>query len=365
MAPAHLEDWAAELLDGRAGAEVLDEMRAHYASDCSLVSKVSLVRRMVMDATPKKGQRNTHPSYKKALAKLKALEPKQADACAERLRLFLAAPLRTQHYEWRRHRHKDFCFDSPAVDAVFESMRPLPENMDDFHVPGDTFAACAERGRETRMLRNENATNIEDGEGVLDRLAALLKDPGERSISELIIGIAGCSGRRLAEAANQRTAFSAWPRHERGVLFDGQLKKSGLNKFAAYPVPLVGVDASTFLKAVAALHHKQGDIRNLTNEQLTTRYQSNARKVLLALFPEMRKLHELRSFYAAAVFTLYDWERKTFSRVLMYVLGHASMQTFFNYNAMQVEGLPPGAYGTFPVDLTTKKNKASPRGSSP
>lgn len=366
--------WAQALLTKRkTAATVLAEMKAHFASTCTLASKVSLVRKFYLTAHPKdemiaKGY--LHPTLEPALERLErasaALDP--SSKCARWVRDFLEADAHKQYIQWSKHDSQRFCFKEQDVEAALKAMKILPDRLDGFRIDKSDFKQCLlERERRT-LEANERLIEVRDGDALVEQVAALLTSPETRTYQELIVGLCGCSGRRMSEVANPHTTFEPFPGSERGVLFGGQLKKSSLDPYPAYAIPLVGVTAKTFLAAARALRKKQGDaLAGLSISEIGSRYQSNISKNLAsyvpALFdayhrarkthkppdppPKKPTLHDLRGFYAYAAFTAFAPWRKSFPRVLMYLLGHASMKNFFNYDDFDVDNFTL-AYGPFP-----------------
>ena len=387
-------EWAQQLLDGAKGTAVLEKMQKAYPSACTLASKVSLVRKFYLTAHPKdemveKGY--LHKSYAPALAELEAavesLNPK--GECAGWVRRFLEANLHAQYKQWSMHRSERFCFSEGAVEAALKGMQIFPDRMSGFHISSSTYKKCQVQRQQRTIDHNENLIEVADGDALVAQVAALLATPEKRTLSELIVGLCGCSGRRMSEIANPETTFerlSTSADHERVVVFGGQLKKSELQPYPAYPIPLVGTTANAFLAAVTALRKKQGrKLDGLTIAQIGSRYQSNISKCLPELVPALfdtharaettsakttrrpadpppRKptLHDLRGFYAYASFHAFSPWRKTFPRVLMYLLGHASMGTFFNYDDFDVGNFTL-AYGPFPLKIVKPRAKAGDR----
>tara|TARA_B100000683_G_scaffold77283_1_gene76428 strand:- start:11006 stop:12208 length:1203 start_codon:yes stop_codon:yes gene_type:complete len=378
---ARLEAWTSALLtnaktkkeDAEKVHKVLKEMRAHYKSDCSFMSKVSMVKRNFMDATPSASQTNTHRDFEKSKKKLRdvlqGLDPKSA--CAKRIAGFLdeSTPLRVQYREWKRYQNPDFCEKESAVKNVFSSMKVLPDFMDAFTADVQTFHKCKKLSEKNLEARHDKVMQLKNGNALLRKFVAILEDAEilndpSKGRSELIIALCAVSGRRMAEILNPHSKFRPYAGSKRGVVFDGQLKKHALEGFKPYAVPLIGVDASTFIKALKAFRTKQGDgDSSLSLRELSAKYQSNAGAKLKVLMqddgkPLFRKFHNLRTFYVAGVMELYDWGAKGKSRVLQKILGHKSMKTFHNYSDMEVTGFSQDIYGTFPLSVDESMSDA-------
>lgn len=357
--------WVDRLLRGEEGARIVAEMRAHYKTDCSLLTSISAAKRLFMTTTPSAGQANRHPSLRASLDELEG-EAKRlgdADPCAAMIRAFLRADLRTKYAEWRRRPHlQPGCVHTEAVQRIFSRMRILPANMDSFRAPSATLQECIADSEEARLAKSETMNLVPNADAVLARAVALLETPPERTLSELIVALCLVSGRRFGEIASPRSRF--WPMepsYAHGVVFEGQLKQTNLRAPSAYAIPLLGATAAQFLAAVDALRSRQDPaLEKRSQREISSLYQSNARKYLQTAFPEFRKTHELRAFYATCVFRAFDWKRLSEPRVLMYVLGHQNMNYFVNYNAVQVRRLT-ASYGEFPVDITARGDRAPRR----
>ena len=138
-----------------------------------------------------------------------------------------------------------------------------------------------------------------------------------------------------------------------GVMFSGQLKQTKLKAPPPYAIPIIGVTATRFLEGVDNLRARQStDLFKKGQSEISSLYQSNARKYLNAELPVFRKLHELRAFYASCVYKAFDWKRLSEPRVVMYILGHQNMNFFVNYNSVQLHGLT-ASYGEFPVHIAS------------
>lgn len=377
-APQHIEQAVQDLLRASALSDeekaiaavsaVHKQLRARYSAserggknpECTLMSKMSLVKGLYMDATPGKGEANEHPTLRRSIAALKELIPKvKSEECRQNLKKFVDAstPLKARYKEWKRSRTDDFCVDmkdEPEVLRVFKDMKILPAAMDHFHLDIATFRACMRKSTKALEEKNETAAVVNNADAVLDRLRDLVRE--RSNMFRLLVGLLGCSGRRTTEVASQRSAFCATS-HPQVVMFRGQLKRNSLHEAPPFPIPIIGVTAREWLDALAALREDQGPMpEDQTNRGVSVRFQSNSRKQMLKHitkdFPGLATLHDLRSFYAAVVYKSFDWKNFTFPRVVKQVLGHTSMKQFFNYNALQVSGLSVH-YGPFPQDVST------------
>ena len=147
MPPPRVEDWVQRLLDGEDGARIVDEMEHYYSTDCTIISKVSYVRKMYMQAVPGPGQSNTHPTLAATLEKPeKAASSLGSDnECARLVRLFLEAPLHIKYRESRKRPPlKEDCRYTEEIQQLFAEMKVLPDSMDSFRVDQHMVVECIE-----------------------------------------------------------------------------------------------------------------------------------------------------------------------------------------------------------------------------
>lgn len=358
MPAKHMIQWVDRLLNGEEGFVIVAEMRQHYSTDCSLMTRISAARRLFMTAKPSAKQSNRHPSLKASIDELK----READhlgsshPCSDMIRDFVNADLRTMYAEWRRRPHLQHgCVHTEAVQRIFAKMRVLPANMDSFRAPTATLQECIAESEDAKLEKSETMTPIANADKILSKAAQVLKRPDEHTLSELIVALCIASGRRLGEIASPRSHFWAMARgYEHGVMFSGQLKQTKLKPLPPYAIPIIGVSAPQFLDGIKNLRSRQEhDLVHKTQSDISSLYQSNARKYLKAELPVFRKIHELRAFYAACVFRAFDWKRLSEPRVVMYILGHQNMNFFVNYNSVQLSGLT-ASYGEFSVEISSR-----------
>ena len=404
MPSKHMQAWVKRLLDGEEGSTIVAEMRQRYSTDCSLMTRISAARRLYMTSAPSGKQTNRNPTLSASVRELEREAEKLGSAhpCSKMIRLFTEADLRTMYGEWRRRPHlQPGCVHTGPVQTIFEKMRVLPSNMDSFRAPTVTLQECIAENEEARLRKSETMSVVEDADKILAKAVAILREPESRTLSEVIVSLCIVSGRRLGEIASPRSRF--WPMtgdggdggdggderlaHElaprrlhltggrvqaapagkdgksavyyaHGVMFEGQLKQNRLLPLPPYAIPLVGATAAQFLAGIANLRSRQDDdLSKRTQSEISSLYQSNARKYIKAEIPAFRKQHEARAFYAACVYKAFDWKRLSEPRVVMYVLGHQNMNFFVNYKSVQI-GKFSASYGEFPVNITSRKEQA-------
>ena len=356
---ARIRLWAQRLLDGEPGSTIVREMRRHYNSVASLKACVSVLRRHFMDADLKRGQRQVHPSYPATLKKLRALHRALdrkcnkkicLSACRDKLKGFLEAPLRRQVALVRNHLRKKFCFGVEAVDKVFAGgLKLLPDNMAGLRITAEEHEACRAREVATQLRRNEAMLVVKNGNALLQKLCRLAGRPERVSLPALILALCGLSGRRFAEIVNGRSTFSAVRHTKFGCRFLGQLKKQP--PVLAYDIPLLA-PFSVFQHALKVLRRRQREdnarFDQLSNADATTRWQPRARVELPKLFPCLKRPHDLRALYAAAVHSAFDFGPITFNRVCMQVLGHSSLAQSLAYNTVLLKRFTQD-FGRFPL----------------
>lgn len=355
-----MKSWVNRLLSGEDGSKIVDEMRDHYKTDCSLMTRISTARRLFMTAIPTAKQRNRHESFDASLVDLKREADKlgSSNPCAQNIQEFLSVDLRHMYAEWRRRPYlQPGCVYTEPVQSIFKAMKILPDNMDSFRVPRATLHECLAESGEARIEKNEVVTVVQRADQIFTRISVFLNDPHSCNLSELIVALCIVSGRRLGEIASPRSSFYAMvPKYEHGVMFSGQLKQTKLQATEAYAIPILGVSASVFLLAINALRARQDpQLATRLQSEISGLYQSNARKYLYGEFPMFHKIHELRTFYAACVFQSFEWSH-AFPRVVMYILGHSNLDYFIHYNSIQIEGYHE-FYGKFPVDVVSVRTK--------
>lgn len=357
----HMRAWVDRLLDGEEGSRVVAEMREHYSTDCSLLSRISEAKRFFMTFTPSPTQSNRHPTLAASVADLKREAERLGDShpCSAMIRDFVDADLRTMYAEWRRRPHlKPGCVHTEAVQSIFKKMRVLPNNMDSFRAQTATLHECIAEAEEARLAKSENMSVVPSADEILALAKSILEAPASRTLSELLVALCIASGRRFGEIASPRSRFwSMTPAYAHGVMFSGQLKQRTLQPKPPYAIPLVGASATQFLAGVANLRKRQDpDLARKSQSQITARYLSNARKYQKTEIPTIRHIHELRAFYAACVLKAFQWNRVNDPRVLMYILGHQTTDFYSNYNSVKIGGFTT-FYGTFPVSITSHPSR--------
>ena len=65
-------------------------------------------------------------------------------------------------------------------------------------------------------------------------------------------------------------------------------------------------------------------------------------------FPFLNCAHDLRTAYASMAYRAFDWDRATFNRVAMKILGHVSLAQSLAYNNVDIQNFTL-SLGKFPL----------------
>ena len=350
MPSSIIRSWCRQLESGEDGKIVLKEMRAHYATECSLRSAISELRRHYLETS-----KRMHPSYVDGLKKLKRThDSMKADSdCAKKISKFIGEDARGHRYLLRKHASREFCTGSADIDKILAGMRVLPDNVGAVRIGLEASQRCEASQTEARIAKNENVVIVKDGAQLMKSMEAILNDAHSHNLPHVILALCSVSGRRFTEICSPRTSFKSVPHTEYGAAFTGQLKtKNG----ATYEIPLL-VRFTLFASALSTLREAQGpELRKMSNKDIATRYQGNASRLLDWLVPELTHPHQLRACYASISSQVFDFKHPTmkgrtptFNRIAMQILGHASLAQSLAYNSVQVKGLKGRSLGEFPL----------------
>lgn len=398
-----LDQWVEQLLNvGGDGAEVVESMRAHYkaiagdnhksqrANECTLRSKVSLVKRLALEAKPGPGQSNTHHDFQKGIKTLKEHHEKllktrgtAAKRSAEAIGKFLSMDLVTKAKEvgfCMRHSDEDpspLCQGIAANKAAynaFRKLRVLPKKFESFHVTPSEERACSTRAKDAllrkKKLRITSAvTLLAHTEEVLEQAqAARTKQRSGMHPPPLEVALALllASGRRTVEVLNGRSSFEALAGTKYGCVFTGQVKAPRERRVSGFKIPLL-VPFSLFDEGLAYLQEWQktnqkggmAKVSALSNREISVRYQSSLSKWLRvrgfssALPKGEATAHSMRAIYMRLVLCMFqfgdgEWRDK---RIAKYCLGHTSrsMSDFYDHVAFDDEGAVRKRHGGVPL----------------
>jgi hypothetical protein len=350
-----LEQYVTELLYGATAEDVLIQMRARYASDCTMISQVSKLKKAFMKRAPlMPGQVQTHPDHDAGLERLRVvLEAARDDMSADvrdAVRRLIDAPsLRERYLRARKLRREQL---SEPVREALSALRLVPDEVDKLTAGKDALDACDRRASTQRLKKNSNLKELPFPKHLeitmrLLRLSGATRPPNQ---SQLILGLCAASGRRMAEICNGHSTFVEAPERLRGdpnvlgmqvsaCIFTGQLKK-GTEDAAPYAIPLL-VPFELFDAALKAFRKMQGDVSALTNDEISARYQGNAHGVRKEEFPHLTKLHDLRAAYVTCAHAMFDFGPVTFNFLAKRLLGHDKLEESLNYNDYTLTTRPP------------------------
>lgn len=354
--PSVYDPWVDDLLAGVDGATVVEAMRAHYAAaakakgkplnECTLRSKMTVVKTRLLLATPKRGQRNVHPTYRRTIAALRKAGASSNPQCAAAVTEFLgmSTPVQAKEVKYRDKPNRDrisICrrFDDPRVARAWKKLRVLPENLYTFRMEDEEFEAC--KRRSDRNLLHKETVAVKDATTILDATTEALEKPDEVPIYAVIAALLFASGRRTAELLNGKSTFEPIPGYTHGCWFEGQLKSRKHVNELPFKIPLL-VPFELFDAGLSFVREWQGDmetIRALSNAKVSQRYQPNLQRYLTKspLGGVGERPHLLRSLYMRYVLVMFDWRQHSRGRVAKYCLGHAQLKQGAHYDAIDIE----------------------------
>jgi hypothetical protein len=364
------DPWVKQLLAGVDGAKVVQQMRAHYTeaaketarkrnedpsaakyNDCTLRTKVSDVKKRVLNAKPGKGERNTHPEYNGDVRRLRDAAKRASAGCQKCVERFLGMGLSEQEREVRYYdnpcgREDGLCFDDSGVRDVFVKMRVLPETLKTFAVDQRESTRCVLKSRQ--QLKYKETITLTNVDELVAAAINILKEPSKAiaagNINELVSALLFVSGRRTTEIMNGKSTFQALPGSSRQhvCVFQGQLKSK---RDFAYKIPLL-VTFKQFKRGLNALRNwqrsKHPDFAELDNKEVSMRYQPNLQRHLTQNdflgVPGVRvRPHMLRGAYVRIVLSAFDWGQMRDKLVASYILGHANEKNADYYDHVKVE----------------------------
>lgn len=300
-------------MSGEPVPAVMRDLNEHYGTlqsrsvACSNIRKVLLrekFRPAEFDDAPLRALAHTHPD----------------------IPAFLAAPLEEQV---RVQRSRATAWPEEALRAL-RQLALLPHGFG-LSMP-ETMALQAIQ-KQRQIAKNGRMIHITDA-GALLALATELLERGTSSypVPRLVLPLLLVSGRRMCELLNGQSTFDVVDAHH--VVFQGQLKRR--DSANGYTVPLL-CPSALFMRGMALLRARQGDVRHLDNGDVTARYEGQLRAALPSLLGLTIKVHELRALYLAFVYLCFDCDA-TLPCVSMRVLGHLSLAESNSYNHIRLDG---------------------------
>lgn len=377
---------AHELLQKDAdGAAVLQKMRAHYTTACSLSKHMSLVRSHALDTLT---MHTVHAEYAPTIAAFRAALSASSVSSETRAmgRKFLDSAFRVQYAMQRAHRSGKFSFSHASLDRAIEQIRILPPGFDAFHLGKANAQTCRRAATEKQLEKHETRLVVPNAAALLQGVQAYLAGVHSLPLADIVLPQLVCSlmlvsGRRLAEITNGRSVFSKNGGNAMSCMFEGQLKKresvpvtsakvasaaSNNGEYhidkSAYAIPLL-VDSAVFMRAHAKLRKHQLymtraklDVALVSDQQVSERY-ANAVNSYARENMGMRRSHDLRATYATMVFTAFQVpDAISFNRLAMGILGHENIMVSLQYAHIVLKNFDrfEGALGKLPVDVTKR-----------
>ena len=301
---------ARKLVGGARGEDVVRDLRQRYGTLGSMNTKLSHVRKHILDNNLRPDEYDTHELLACAVDPLVALE----------VAAFLSAPLRKQVEMKPTLLEGDW--PAPAKKAL-ERLKLLPAGWKQLTLSKEDTLTLRQQHEAAVVKKNETLLTISEPKALLKWCEELLQNaksswPYPRIILPLLL----VSGRRTVEVTNGRSSFTACEDHPMGAYFVGAAKKRGSGG-EVFKIPLL-INTQTFNRAMLVLREKQGASKGtLTNVNATNRYAKNLHRAVREVLPMLPACHPhtLRSIYLSMVFHCFSVD-VTMQRLAMRVFGH-------------------------------------------
>eukprot|EP00966_Prymnesium_polylepis_P242407 5605874-Prymnesium_polylepis.2 len=314
-----MEEAFERLIRGEKGSDIVKSLRPHFATN-TLKRYACELKKRALDA----GLR--HPEFNDS-----ALRKYENE---EGIKQFLDAPIKAQLYLQKRHaKNKSW---SKGAERALASLKILPDNLKSLKVTKGETDKIKRDQRATRRHKLLNVVRVHLADQLLQLAQTTLENASvNNTYVELCCSLAIVSGRRSTELLNQRSSFSQngkWT-----CWFEGQLKKPP-GAPNAYSIPLL-VKPATFINAMAILRQKQGQIGDLTNEEVSALYNGSFKPERMARFmPILHKFHFTRTLYAQFVHHLFD-HTIAYNALLCSILGHDHEKESIEYSSATLEDI--------------------------
>jgi hypothetical protein len=263
---------------------------------------------------------------------------------------FVVAPLKVQLEIQRRHRANP-TWNDEAEDAL-ASLQLLKDSIASFAISKREVRWIKRKDKANMQARWNSVVVVTDGAALLERATTMLERarPSDGYVT-LLAPLLLVSGRREIEILNTCSGRASFEKvGERTVRFTGQCKTKRSEGAPPFVIPLL-CTADVFLRAIAALQEKRGDVSGLTNKELHEKMDAFFTAAFLqrafpTLLPESAKWHTLRSFYLQFVNVLFA-HSKAVNWLGTLILGHFDEHESLRYNATRIDGLEAwkGAFG--------------------
>ena len=132
---------------GIEGSNVVDYLRKHYNTTCSLKTQVSMVKKLYI--LQKDG--NRHPEYTDLIHKFtqyyRRVQSKIDPTCKQNTEQFLNANFFMQYKTHNRHKKKLFCIGYEGLDRRFKRLKFLPLHLKSLKITADESISCRTQER--------------------------------------------------------------------------------------------------------------------------------------------------------------------------------------------------------------------------
>ena len=289
-------------------------LRSKCQSTAALSTAISRIRKEMLRLSP-------FP-----VEALRSLTPFDAEAGVA---AFLAMPLAQMVKVQRQHRRaKTWSVDA---ERALAALCLVPASMAQLTLSTDEIERKAGAQELQLLKKQESLICVHQSAAWLEHAIHLVRtSTTEMTVARIAIPLLLISGRRATEILNGKSIFEATARTTT-CLFKGQIKKRDAAE--AFEIPLL-CDFATFAYGMGVLRAKQNG-EELDAVECNTRYQKMVNLQLPMVLPVARKLHELRSIYAAFAYHLYA-SSATFNLACMRMLGHAKLEISLHYNNVQL-----------------------------
>ena len=325
------------------GATVIENLRQHYNTSCSVEKMASSVRTQYLRLRRDERAHERPPQLARALRTLRAEAEKTEDAaCVRRVEQLDQMTPKQMYDTVRFHKKAPFCEGADAVNAALRDVRVMPANVEAFRLSTNEAAECREEQKLALIEKNVSTVTVEAPSALLRQMVAHLEAPDAVSTIQLVIALLFVSGRRSTELLNQRSTFRAIPERPFHCIFVGQLKKHTAEECKdAFMIPLL-CRCDVFLAALTAFRAtpKQRAILEgaYSNKQVAKVYTSQLHYGQKRHLPMLNKMHDLRSLYARYVEACFE-HTLAVPLLCKLVLGHDDMSESLHYVSLRVEGV--------------------------
>ena len=331
--------WAVnELVKGRDGKDVLDEMKLMYERSATrkhdewkVTAKnaaICKVRKLIIGGGHRSSDFDPSP--------LRAFEEGNAE-----IKAFLSAPLKDQVEIQKQHKTTP-TWTEREEDAL-RKIDLLPSNMKTFKLSTEDNIMMRRNTADGVKRKNESVLIIDQPVKLLQAAREIVKNASSNTtVAPLSLALLLLSGRRFTEILNMRSVFERTDSAYH-TIFHGQLKKKGASS-APYVIPLL-IPFEEWMSGLSTLREiqkrtKKKPVEQLTMQKVQERYQGFVQRAMKrGVLPFMTKgahIHDLRATYASLVFEMFEC-KCTFQRTAMDILGHCEIADSLSYGHVRIE----------------------------